>query len=256
MNENASSNFNSQFFKSTFGRSFFVTWAAFLFLEVGYRWCMIRFSVITLFPHFVEAYTSDSILGRAQEKGIIEVRTYNPREFTKAKWHRVDRRPYGGGPGMVLEAEPFIKAAMKAKGRKTKRVKIVFFATDGKQFTNRLARRWVRMYDHVILLCGRYEGIDSRVQKILRAEKISIGPYVLTGGEVPAMVLIDVLSRQVPGVLGKFSSLEEMRVASPEVYTRPEVLKWKGKIYRVPRVLLSGHHGKMEAWKKKKARHL
>lgn len=210
----------------------------------------MRFSVITLFPHLIESYTNDSILGRAQERGIIEVKTYNPRDFTKDKWHRVDQRPYGGGPGMVLEAEPFIRAAVKAKGRKTKRIKTVFFATDGKQFTNSLAREWAKKYDDIILLSGRYEGIDARAPKILKAEKISVGPYVLTGGEVPAMLVIDAVSRQIPGVLGKFASLEEERVASPDVYTRPEVLKWKGKNYRVPKVLLSGHHAKVEEWKK------
>lgn len=210
----------------------------------------MRFSVVTLFPHLIESYTSDSILGRAQEKGVIEVKTYNPRDFTKDKWHRVDQRPYGGGPGMVLEAEPFIRAAVKAKGRKKKRVKIVFFATDGKQFTNTMAREWVRKYDDIIFLSGRYEGMDARAPKILKAEKISVGPYVLTGGEVPAMLVIDAVSRQIPGVLGKFTSIEEGRVASPDVYTRPEVFKWKGKNYRVPKVLLSGHHAKMEQWKK------
>jgi tRNA (guanine37-N1)-methyltransferase len=210
----------------------------------------MRFHVITLFPHLVESYTSDSILGRAQEKGIIQVKTYNPREFTKDKWHRVDQRPYGGGPGMVLEAEPFLKAVAKAKGRKTKRVKTVFFATDGKQFTNAMARDWAKKYDDIILLSGRYEGIDARAPKILKAEKISVGPYVLTGGEVPAMIVIDAISRQIPGVLGKFASVEEERVASPDVYTRPEVLKWKGKHYRVPKVLLTGHHAQIEAWKK------
>ncbi len=210
----------------------------------------MRFHAITLFPHLIESYTSDSILGRAQEKKLIQVKTYNPRDFTTDKWHRVDQRPYGGGPGMVLEAEPFIKAAMKAKGRKTKRVKTVFFATDGKQFTNKMAREWVKKYDDIIFLCGRYEGIDARAPKILKAEKVSVGPYVLTGGEVPAMVVIDTVSRQIPGVLGKFASVEEERVASPDVYTRPEVLKWKRRNHRVPKILLTGHHAQIEEWKK------
>jgi tRNA (guanine37-N1)-methyltransferase len=212
----------------------------------------MRFHAVTLFPHLVESYVNDSILGRAQEKGVIAVKTYNPRDFTKDKWHRVDQRPYGGGPGMVLEAQPFLKAAMKAKGRKTKRVKTVFFATDGKQFTNALARDWAKKYDDIIFLCGRYEGIDARAPKILKAEKLSVGPYVLTGGEVPAMIVIDAISRQIPGVLGKFASVEEERVASPDVYTRPEVLKWKKKNYRVPKVLLTGHHAKIEQWKSTK----
>ncbi len=212
----------------------------------------MRFHVITLFPHFVESYTNNSILGRAQEKGLIAVKTYNPRDFTKDKWHRVDQRPYGGGPGMVLEAEPYLKAAMKAKGKRTKRVKTVFFATDGKQFTNSTARDWAKRYDDIIFLCGRYEGIDARAPKILKAEKITVGPYVLTGGEVPAMIAIDAISRQIHGVLGKFASVEEERIASPNVYTRPEILKWKGKNHRVPKVLLMGDHKKIEEWKTQK----
>jgi tRNA (guanine37-N1)-methyltransferase len=197
----------------------------------------------------VRAYADGSILGRAQEKEIISLRTYNPREFTKDKWRRIDRRPYGGGPGMVLEAEPFLKAATKAKGRKTKRVKVVFFATDGKQFTNATAREWAKKYDDLILLSGRYEGIDARAPKILRAEKVSVGPFVLTGGEVPAMLVMDAVARQIPGVLGSFDSVEEERVASPDVYTRPEVLTWKRKNYRVPKVLLEGNHARIEVWK-------
>lgn len=228
----------------------------------------MRFHIISLFPDTMRSYLEDSILGRAQEDKTISVKYYNPREFTKDKWARVDRRPYGGGPGMVLEAEPFLRAAEKAvksasggkaaksaqggsaKGKKAKRVKVVFFATDGKQFTNAMARQWAKKYDDIVFLCGRYEGIDARAPKILKAEKISVGPYVLTGGELPAMIVVDVLARQIPGVLGKFESVEEERVASPDVYTRPEVLEWKKKKHRVPKILLSGHHQKIEDWKK------
>jgi len=103
---------------------------------------------------------------------------------------------------------------------------------------------------HLVLICGHYEGIDARVQKILKAKKVSVGPYVLTGGELPAVTIIDAVARFVPGVLGKAESLEASRVSSPEVYTRPETLLWKGKKYRVPKVLLSGHHGKIDEWKK------
>ncbi len=209
----------------------------------------MKFHIISLFPETMQAYLNDSILGRAQEDKVIAVKYYNPRDFTKDKNRRVDRRPYAGGPGMVLEAEPFLKAATKAKGKKTKRVKTVFFATDGKQFTNKMARDWAKKYDDIIFLAGRYEGIDARAPKILKAEKISVGPFVLTGGELPAMLVIDAVSRQIPGVLGSFESVEEERTASPDVYTRPEVLEWKKKKYRVPKVLLSGDHKKIEAWK-------
>lgn len=209
----------------------------------------MRFHIVTLFPEACEAYCDASILGRAQKDKTISVRYYNPRDFTKDKWRRIDRRPYGGGPGMVLEAEPFLRAAAKAKGKKTKRVKVVFFATDGVQFTNTLARKWAKSYDDIIFLSGRYEGIDARAAKILRAEKVTIGPYVLTGGELPAMIAIDAVARQIPGVLGDFESVEEERVASPDVYTRPEALLWKGKKHRVPKVLLSGDHKKIDAWR-------
>ena len=213
----------------------------------------MRFHVITLFPETIEPYVNGSILGRAQEKKLVSLKYYNPRSFTKDKHRRIDRRPYAGGPGMVIEAEPFLKAVEKAKGKqsakKTKRTKLVFFATDGKQFTNALARDWAKKYDDIIFLCGRYEGIDARVQKITKAEKISVGPYVLTGGELPAMLAIDAVSRQIEGVLGSFESVEEERTASPDVYTRPEILLWKKKKYRVPKVLLSGNHAQIEEWK-------
>ena len=200
----------------------------------------------------MQAYLNDSIIGRAQEDKKLSIKYYNPRDFTKDKHARVDKRPYGGGPGMVLEAEPYLKAAAKAKGKKMKRVKTVFFATDGKQFTNVMARNWAKKYDDLIFLAGRYEGIDARVSKILRAEKISVGPFVLTGGEIPAMIVIDAVARQIPGVLGTFESVEEERTASPDVYTRPEVLVWKKKKYRVPKVLLGGNHKLIEEWKKGK----
>ena len=200
----------------------------------------------------MQAYLDDSILGRAQEDKKISIKYYNPRSFTKDKHARVDKRPYGGGPGMVLEAEPYLKAAAKAKGKRIKRVKMVFFATDGKQFTNTMARDWAKKYDDIIFLSGRYEGIDARAPNILRAEKISVGPFVLTGGELPAMIVIDAVARQIEGVLGKFESVEEKRVASPDVYTRPEILVWKKKKYRVPKVLIGGNHKLIEAWKEKR----
>lgn len=213
----------------------------------------MRFHVISLFPETIASYVNESILGRAQEAKLMSMKYYNPRDFTKDKWKRVDKRPYAGGPGMVLEPESLLKAVAKAQGRKTakkaKRTKTVFFATDGKQFANTMARKWAKDYDDIIFICGRYEGIDARVQKITKAEKISVGPFVLTGGEIPAMIVIDAVARQIEGVLGSFDSVEEERTASPDVYTRPEVLLWKGKKYRVPKILLGGNHKIIEAWK-------
>ena len=130
--------------------------------------------------------------------------------------------------------------------------KIILLSPSGKKFTTDYAKKSTRKYSDFILISGRYEGVDARVDKIFKTKKISVGDYVLTGGELPAMILIDSISRQIPGVLGKYESLEEERISSSQVYTRPEVLKYKGKNYRVPKVLLSGHHKKIDEWKKRK----
>ena len=212
---------------------------------------MTNFHIITLFPESIRGYLDSSILGRAQKDKKIKISYYNPRDFTKDKHRRVDQKPYGGGPGMVLEALSVIKAAEKAIGRK-KEVLVVFFSPGGVQFTNTLARTYIKKHKHIVFICGHYEGIDARVKKILKAKEISVGPYVLTGGELPAALMIDVMARQIPGVLGKYESLEEERVSNKDVYTRPEVFEYKGKKYRVPKVLLSGHHKKIEEWKKKR----
>lgn len=133
----------------------------------------------------------------------------------------------------------------------TRKPRVLITAAGGKPLTNAYAAMLAKENKDVIIVCGRYEGIDARVKKILNAREISVGPYILTGGEVPALAIIDATARQIKGVLGKFESLEESRVASHEIYTRPEVLKVKGKSYKVPKVLLSGHHAKMNEWKDK-----
>lgn len=209
----------------------------------------MTFHIITIFPEMFRSYIDESMLLRAQKKKLINIKFYNPRDFTKDKHKKIDDKPYGGGPGMVMQAEPILKAVAKARGRK-KNIKVIMFSPSGKQFTNTYASSLSKKYKDIILIAGRYEGIDSRVKKALRAEEVSIGPYVLTGGEVPAMVVVDAVSRQIPGVLGHAESLEEKRVASSEMYTRPEVIKHKGKNYKVPKVLLSGDHKKIEEWKK------
>lgn len=209
----------------------------------------MKFHIVTLFPEAFNSYLSSSILKRAIEDKKVNVQFYNPRDFTKDKNRRIDRKPYGGGPGMVIEAEPVIKAIEKAKGRKRK-VKIVFLTPGGKNFNNTYAEKLVKSYNDIIIVCGRYEGIDSRVRKVFKTDEISIGPYVLTGGELPAMVIMDVVARRIKGVLGNDDSVEERRVASSEVYTRPEILVYKGKKYSVPKVLISGHHKNIESWKK------
>jgi len=228
----------------------------------------MNFHVVTLFPEVVEAYTSASILGRAQKDKKLKVKTYQLRDFVTnpsttalragygaGKWgyKRVDDRPYGGGPGMVLQAEPVIRAVERIVRltKSNKKPKVIITTAGGKPLTNAYAKALAKHKD-VVIICGRYEGIDARTKKILKAEEVSVGPYILTGGEVPALAIIDATARQIKGVLGKFESLEEGRVASHDVYTRPEVIKHKGKAYRVPKVLLSGHHAKMDVWKEKR----
>ena len=217
----------------------------------------MRFHIITIFPGMFDSYLKESILGRAVKDKKISIKFYNPMSFCLPRGggarpkERVDGRPYGGGPGMVLRPEFFLKAYSKIKIKDKKKTKIILFSPSGKKFDTQYAKNSAKKYTDIILISGRYEGIDARVQKILKAEEISVGDYVLTGGEIPAMVLIDSISRQVPGVLGKYESLEEERVSSSEVYTRPEVLKYQGKNYKVPKVLLSGNHKLIDEWKKR-----
>jgi tRNA (guanine37-N1)-methyltransferase len=224
----------------------------------------MNFHVITLFPDICKTYTDSSILGRAQKnfkgKGSktkgkkITVEYYNPRDFANNKHHKVDDRPYGGGPGMVMAAEPILKAWQKAVGRKRdqKKVKTLIMSPRGMQFTNTLAKKYAKQYDHLVLISGRYEGIDARVKKALGAEEVSVGDYVLTGGELPALTIIDSVARQVPGVLGTFESLEDERATTGETYTRPENIKFKNKTYSVPEVFLSGNHKDIEKRRTKK----
>lgn len=210
----------------------------------------MTFHIITLFPGAFTSYLGESIIKRAIEDKKIAVKLYNPRDFADDKWARVDKKPYGGGPGMVIQAEPVIKAIAKAKGSK-KRVKIIFLSPTGAQFTNEYAAGAAKKYSDIIIVSGRYEGIDARVKKVFKCDNISVGPFVLTGGELPAMLMIDVIARQVKGVLGDIQSLEESRISSADVYTRPDVFSWKGKKYRVPKVLLSGNHKEIDAWRSK-----
>lgn len=215
---------------------------------------MIHFHIISLFPESIEPYLKSSIIGRAIAAKKIKISFYDPKKFTRDKYGRVDRRPYGGGPGMVLEPDGMLRAAQKAIGKSASRrrgAEKIFFATDGALFDETAAKKFAKKKD-VLFICGHYEGVDARVQKILKAKKVSVGPYVLTGGELPAATVIDAVARFVPGVLGKAESLEASRVSSPEVYTRPEVLVWKGKKYRVPKVLLSGNHAEIDEWKSAK----
>jgi tRNA (guanine37-N1)-methyltransferase len=186
------------------------------------------------------------MLWKAREKKKISIDIINPREFSADKHKKVDSRPYGGGPGMVLMAAPILKATKRFKIRDSR---FMILSPRGKQFDNKMAARLAKEKRQIVLIAGHYEGIDARVKKILKAEEISVGPYILTGGELPAMIIVDAVTRQVPGVLGHHQSLEELRISTGEVYARPEVLTYKGRSYRVPKILLSGHRKNIEEWK-------
>lgn len=232
----------------------------------------MRFHILTIFPGMFDSYLGESLFKRAQEKKIVSVKTYDIRHFTDDRHQKVDDRPFGGGPGMVLKVQP-IWAAMDAvekdiAKRRTKskkpKVRTVLFSTRGKRLDAAVARRLAR-YGHLVLICGRYEGVDERVADHIADEEISIGDYVLSGGELPALVLMEAVSRQLPGFLGKEESLEEVNGSFP-TYTRPEAFipvrkgsrrtaakaktKAKPKLWRVPPVLLSGDHKKIAAWRK------
>ncbi len=224
----------------------------------------MQFHVISIFPEACESYLNASILKRAQEKKYIKTNLIQLRDFATDKHNKVDDSPYGGGPGMVLKVEPIEKAVNSVKrkipsfvktteGKKVIKTRTILFSTRGKVFNQKMAQRLSR-YDHLILICGRYEGVDERVADYIADEEISLGDFVLSGGELPAMVVIDAVARQIPGVLGKHESLEEVKGSYP-VYTKPEEVvikdsKGNKKKCKVPIVLLSGNHKNIEKWRK------
>ncbi len=215
----------------------------------------MKFDVITIFLHMFDSYLNESMLKRAQTKKLIAVNVHDLRKWSQDRHHKVDDSPYGGGPGMVMKVEPFARALreLKIKTQNAKRkskVRIILTSAKGKQFTAKDAARLAK-YKRLVILCGRYEGVDERVAKYLADEEVSIGPYVLTGGELAAMVIVDAVSRHIPGVLGHQESLEELRggAGTPQ-YTRPPIFqKWK-----VPKELLSGHHKKIKEWRREHQR--
>ena len=215
-----------------------------------------RFHIITIFPEMFDSYFRESLMKRAHEKKLLAVKTYNLRDFTNDKHRKVDDRPFGGGPGMVLKIEPIYSAVESVKrqaSRKKSKSKIrtILFSTRGKKLDAKTAKR-LSKYDELILICGRYEGVDERVADYVADEEISIGDYVLSGGEIPTLVLIESVSRFIPGFLGKGESLEEINGSFP-TYTRPEIFspkKGAKKKWSVPEVLLSGNHKKIEEWRR------
>jgi tRNA (guanine37-N1)-methyltransferase len=243
---------------------------------------MIKFDIITIFPNIFSSYFNESILARAQKRGLIKIGVHDLRRWTTDRHKTVDDKPYGGGPGMIFKVEPIWKAVttlkkLKVKSEKLKlKRRIILFSAKGRQFTQADARRLAK-YNQLVLISGRYEGVDERVAEHIADEEISVGNFVLTGGEIPAMIVVDAVSRLTPGVLGKKESLAEesfsKRLRTTDYglkpnrnslavdrrrsavdsyleypqYTRPENFRgWK-----VPKVLLSGNHKKIKEWRKK-----
>jgi tRNA (guanine37-N1)-methyltransferase len=217
----------------------------------------MRFDVLTIFPKILDSYFSESILKRAQEKKLISIQSHDIRAFSKDKHRKVDDRPYGGGAGMVMAAPPIIEAVAAARKQKTEnrkqtKTRVILFSTRGKVFDNKEAKR-LSKYDQLIFICGRYEGVDERVAEYIADEEISLGDYVITGGELGAAIVIDAVSRQIPGVLGKSESLEENQGSYP-VYTKPDEVRLKtanGKwrTAKVPKVLKEGNHKLINEWR-------
>ena len=221
----------------------------------------MRFDIITVFPKIFESYFGESIIKRALALKLVDIKTHDIRAFAENKHKKIDDRPYGGGAGMVLMADSIVRAVESVK--KQKKSKIIILSPKGKQFTQKMAYDWSRKYSQLILISGRYEGIDERAKKILRAEEVSIGPYVMTDGDVGAMAIVSAVTRLIPNVIN-FNSLQDEsffgKVIKNEAetgeleyphYTRPEVFEYKGKKYRVPKVLLSGDHKKVAEWREK-----
>lgn len=232
--------------------------------------CLLKktFHVITTFPELTKRYAETSLLGKAQKQGLFTLETHNLRDAAANAHRNVDDRPYGGGAGMVLMAEPILKTvdAIK-KNQRRKKFTLVMLSAKGKQFNQKIAASWAKSRNDFIFIAGRYEGIDERVKKALRAQEYAVGPYVLTDGDVAAMVLLSATARLIPGVIKLPSLAEESHwnlllqgekkvgrgVEYPH-YTRPEVLEYQGKHYRVPKVLLSGDHKKISAWRTSQAK--
>ena len=245
--------------------------ASFAYHSHNLHFDMIKFDIVTIFPEIFSSYLGESLIARAQKKKLIKINFHNLRKFTKDRHKTIDDRPFGGGLGMVLKVEPIYKAVSALKIRNPKsdlipqnyseavpirnKSKIVFFTPRGEKFTQKMAYKLSKL-DQIIFICGRYEGVDERVAKKIADIEISIGDYDLMGGELPAMVVIETISRLIPGVLGKPQLLKERITKTGGFleyaqYTRPEVFSpKKNKNWRAPKLLLSGDHKKIEEWKK------
>lgn len=237
---------------------------------------MLTFNIITIFPNIFESYFKESIIKRAQQNGFINIAIHNLRDYTVDRHKTVDDKPFGGGPGMVMMVGPIFKAVSALKKQKSPapegrgsprlksgRQKVILFSARGRKFDQQMAQRFSKL-DELVMICGRYEGVDERVAKHIADMEVSVGGYMLTGGELPAMIVVDAVSRLVPGVI-KEESIEEKRfkisgqssvaseqgrIGSYPAYTRPEIFSPKKRVlWKVPGVLISGDHKKIEEWR-------
>jgi len=212
----------------------------------------MNFHILTLFPEMVMDGLSASIIGRAQNKGLLSVEAINIRDFAENKHNRVDDYTYGGGAGMLMQAGPVYGAYQSVVEKANSKPRVVYLSPQGQTFSQQMAEEFAKE-EELIFLCGHYEGIDERVLEEIVTDYVSIGDYVLTGGELPAMVMIDAISRLIPGVLhndvsAEFESFQDNLLEYPQ-YTRPE--EWHGK--KVPEILLSGHHANVEKWRREQS---
>ena len=212
----------------------------------------MKFDVVTIFPRMIGAGLVEGVVGRGIEKGLVDVRVHDLRAFTADRHRTVDDVAYGGGPGMVMKVEPFVRALETIRAERGTPGAVVLLSPQGRRFDQVEAGRLSGL-GHVVLLCGRYEGIDERVRELVATEELSIGDFVVSGGEMPALLVIDAVSRLVPGVVGDMESVEQDSFAHGILdyphYTRPA--EFEGR--RVPDVLLSGHHAEVRRWRMKQA---
>ena len=212
----------------------------------------MHYHVLTLFPEMIEQGLNTSILGKAIDRDLITLEAINIRDYTTNKHHKVDDYPYGGGAGMVMQAQPIYDAYRAVEDKIGCRPRVIYLTPQGKVFNQEMAKEFAKE-EHLVFLCGHYEGVDERVLEEIVTDEVSIGDYVLTGGELPAMVMIDAISRMVPEVLNnqesaEFDSFHDNLLEYPQ-YSRPEV--WNGK--QVPPILLSGHHANVEKWRREQS---
>jgi tRNA (guanine37-N1)-methyltransferase len=212
----------------------------------------VKFDIVTIFPAMIEAGLGEGVVSRGVERGLLDVAVHDLRRWTTDRHRTVDDVPYGGGPGMVMKAEPLMRAVADIRATRGVPDSVVLLSPQGRTFSQAEAERFTRL-GHIVLLCGRYEGMDERVRDLVATEEISIGDYVLSGGELAALVVVDAVSRLVPGVVGDEQSVAQDSFTRGLLdyphYTRPAEIAG----HRVPDVLLSGHHGDVRRWRRKAA---